>query len=140
MKVKIYLDDERIPLDNDYIVVKDYYEFVAAINKYNLDNISVITLDHDLGDKAIMQYYTNVKKNNQFDYDKIGNEKTGLDCCKFLVDKCIDENIKLPQIYVHSKNPVGRINMMDYINNYLEFIGEPRSCVYNPIPHTLRDE
>jgi hypothetical protein len=136
--VKIYLDDERIPIDKDWIVVKNYEEFVLAINRIGLSNISVISLDHDLGDEAIKEYNINVKKNFKLNYKNIPNEKTGLDCCKFLVNLVIDENQTLPQIYVHSANPVGRVNMMEYINNFLEFMGEARSCVYNPIPHKLQ--
>lgn len=135
--VKIYLDDVRTPIKDEWVVVRNYDEFVSAINNFGLSKISSISLDHDLGDEAMTEYYTNVRRNNTLDYSNIRHEKTGMDCCKFLVDKSIDTNEDLPQIFVHSANPVGRDNMTNYINNFLEFNGQPSSCMYNPIPHTL---
>jgi hypothetical protein len=51
-----------------------------------------------------------------------------MDCCKFLVDESVKTNIPLPQIYVHSSNPVGRVNMMSLINNYLKSCGLTETC------------
>lgn len=135
--VKIYLDDVRTPIDNDWVVVRNYDEFVNALNKYGFGNISAISLDHDLGDEAMTEYYTNVKRWKKIDYSNIKSEKTGMDCCKYLVEKCLDENCVLPQVYIHSANPVGRENMMNYINNFLGFNSQIPTCTYNPIPHTL---
>jgi hypothetical protein len=92
-----------------------------------LRNIEEISLDHDLGDSAIAEYYANAKPNNILNYDNI-LEKTGMDCCKFLVDESVKTNIPLPQIYVHSSNPVGRVNMMSLINNYLKSCGLTETC------------
>jgi hypothetical protein len=86
-----------------------------------------MSLDHDLGESAIAEYYANAKPNNILNYDNI-LEKTGMDCCKFLVDESVKTNIPLPQIYVHSSNPVGRVNMMSLINNYLKSCGLPETC------------
>lgn len=135
--VKIYLDDVRTPTEKGWTVVRNYDEFVEAVNKHGLKNIKVISLDHDLGDEAMTEYYSNVKRNHKLDYSNIRNEKTGMDCCKFLVNKSIDDNEQLPQVFVHSANPIGRDNMMNYINNFLDFNDQPQSCLYNPIPHTL---
>ena len=127
MSYRIYLDDIRTPIDKDWVVVRNYDEFVETIQKLGLRNIEEISLDHDLGDSAIAEYYANAKPNNILNYDNI-LEKTGMDCCKFLVDESVETNTPLPQIYVHSSNPVGRVNMMSLINNYLKSCGLPETC------------
>jgi len=124
---KIYLDDLRTPIDDKWVVARNYDEFVDVIQKFGLQNIEVISLDHDLGDTAVAEYYANAKPNNILNYDNI-LEKTGMDCCKFLVDESVETNTPLPQIYVHSSNPVGRVNMMSLINNYLKSCGLPETC------------
>ena len=68
----------------------------------------------------MVEYYTNVKNNYKLDYNNIVDEKTGYDCCRFLVSESMSKNIPLPQMYVHSANPIGSANMMGYINNYFK--------------------
>lgn len=138
-KKRIYLDDVRTPKQNDWIVVRNYDEFVSKIRLYGLDNIEVISLDHDLGDGAMFEYYNNVKDNYQLDYTNI-NEKTGYDCCKFLVSESMSKNIPLPQIYVHSANPIGAHNMMGYIDNYYKNCKSIQTSSRVSIEHTIGDE
>jgi hypothetical protein len=135
-KKRLYLDDVRTPLSNDWIVARNYDEFVNVLNLHGLDSFEVISLDHDLGDDAMVEYYTNVKNNFTLDYNNI-QEKTGYDCCKFLVNLSMVNNIPLPQIYVHSANPIGSANMMGYINNYLMNCRLPQTCVRVNIEHTI---
>jgi hypothetical protein len=135
-KVKVYLDDVRTPEESEWVVVRDYHQFVNLVNKLGLDNIDIISLDHDLGDTAMVEYYNNVKDNYSLDYNNI-KEKTGYDCCKFLVNKSIDDNVMLPLVYIHSANPIGSSNMMGYINNYLKNCRLPQTCVRVEIPHTI---
>ena len=114
---KIYLDDVRTPVDKDWTVVRSYDEFIAHINLNGLENYELISLDHDLGEGAMVEYYTNVKPNYELDYNRIP-EKTGMDCARWLVAESMNEKIPLPAIYVHSANPIGAANIMGYINNY----------------------
>lgn len=137
-KISIYLDDVRTPTTGDWTVVRDYDSFVSTIMYHGLENIEVISLDHDLGDQAMVEYYTNVKNNYQLDYNNI-QEKTGYDCCKYLVNKSMETKIPLPQIYVHSANPIGSANMMGYINNYFMNCGTPQTCVRVSIPHIIEE-
>lgn len=135
-KINVYLDDVRTPTEGDWTVVRDYDEFVNLINFHGIENIETISLDHDLGEGAMVEYYTNVKNNFTLDYNNI-KEKTGYDCCKFLVNLSMSKNIILPQIYVHSANPIGSANMMGYINNYLMNQGQPQTCVRVKIAHVI---
>ena len=137
-RLRLYLDDIRTPVDDDWIVVRNYDEFVAQIKLRGLGNFEVISLDHDLGEGAMVEYYTNVKNNYMLDYNNI-EERTGMDCCRYLVSDSMNEKIPLPQIYVHSANPIGSANMMGYINNYLMNCRLPQTCVRVQINHTIDD-
>jgi hypothetical protein len=150
-KKVIYLDDVRTPIDESWIVVRTYQEFVEKVEEIGLANIGCISLDHDLGDSAMSEYFNNVSPNYSLDYSKI-TEKTGYDCSKWLVNKFYDDNPKrlelsrgekrseaivFPRIYTHSANPIGSANIMGYINNFLMNEGQAQDCVRVQIPHTV---
>lgn len=135
-RLRLYLDDIRTPKDSEWIVARNYDEFVAQIKLHGLGSFEVISLDHDLGEGAMVEYYTNVKNNYMLDYNNI-KERTGMDCCRYLVSESMNENIPLPQIYIHSANPIGAGNMMGYINNYLMNCKLPQTCVRVQIDHTI---
>jgi hypothetical protein len=137
-KISIYLDDVRTPSIEGWTVVRNYEEFVSTVMYHGLENIETISLDHDLGDSAMTEYYTNVRNNYELNYNNI-LEKTGYDCCKYLVNKSIETGIPLPQVYVHSANPIGSANMMGYINNYLMNCRLQQTCVRVNIPHTIEE-
>ncbi|NBO72901.1 hypothetical protein EBV26_20880, partial [bacterium] len=102
----LYLDDVRIPKTDSWEIVRNYDEFVAHIKMNGLESYEVISLDHDLGEGAMVEYYTNVKPNYELDYNRIP-EKTGMDCARYLVAEAMNKKIPLPTIYVHSANPIG---------------------------------
>jgi hypothetical protein len=135
-KFKVYLDDLRTPIDEEWIVCRNYNEFVDKVSEIGLDNIETISLDHDLGETAIKEYFKNVTTNYVLNYDNI-HEKTGYDCAKWLVEQCINNGTKLPLILTHSANPIGSANIMGYINNFLKNQRLPQTCVRTKIPHTV---
>jgi hypothetical protein len=110
MKVNIFLDDIRIPKNNDWLIAKNYFQFVEIFNApdFSLDDIGVISLDHDLGE--------------------IVDEKTGYDVAKWLVELSIDSKKDLPFIQVHSANTVGANNIIQWINGYLRNQGMKETC------------
>jgi hypothetical protein len=61
--IYLYLDDVRIPKDDRWEVVTNYDEFVAHIELNGLENYECISLDHDLGEQAMQEYYRNVATN-----------------------------------------------------------------------------
>lgn len=140
-KTQIYLDDVRTPIDTEnWVVVRNYDEFVNAVQTIGLTNISLISLDHDLGSTAMDEYFNNVAPNYTLNYNNI-IEKTGYDCAKWLVSEDIDnEQSELPQVVTHSANPIGSANIMGYINNYLMNRRLPQTCGRLMIPHTIQDE
>lgn len=149
--MKIYLDDVRTPKDKDWMVVRNYHEFVNLVQKLGLRNIGTISLDHDLGDSAMTEYHTNVSPNFKLNYENI-TEKTGYDAAKFLVDEYYTQNperlemnyfdrkkepLDFPIVLTHSANPIGSANIMGYINNFWMNEGKPQTCVRTQIPHTV---
>lgn len=133
-KIYLYLDDVRTPKDISWEVVRNYDEFVAHIKRNGLESYEVISLDHDLGDTAMQEYYNNVRDNYKIDYSNI-KEKTGMDCARFLVAESMNSRVPLPQIYVHSANPIGSANMMGYINNYFMNSRLPQTCIRANVDH-----
>ena len=151
MKYNIYLDDVRTPNENSWVVVRNYDEFVNKVTEIGLGNIEVVSLDHDLGDTAMNEYFNNVSPNYSLNYDNI-KEKTGLDCAKWLVNHFYDTNpewieinrvikredgMVFPQVYTHSANPIGSANIMGYINNFYMNEAQPQTCVRVQIPHDV---
>jgi hypothetical protein len=150
-KYNIYLDDVRTPVSNEWVVVRNYDEFVNKIQELGFENIEHISLDHDLGETAMAEYYNGIK-NYTLNYDNI-KEKTGLDCAKWLIDYYYDNihideelisrstkkklGIIFPHVYVHSANPIGSANIMGYINNFLKNEAQPQDCVRVQIEHTV---
>lgn len=113
-KILLWLDDKRDPLKDDWlkyspiekpyeiIWLKKYHEFVSYITENGLPN--AICFDHDLSDIHI----------NKSTY----KENTGMDCAKWLVDYCIDNNKKLPLYNIQSANSVGRENIDSLLKSF----------------------
>jgi len=142
MKYYIYLDDVRTPIPNlsthetpEWTVVRNYNEFVTKITEIGLDNIELISLDHDLGDTAMMEWQFNVARNFTLNYDNI-TEKTGMDCTKWLVEQWMN-GAPVCKVMIHSANAIGSANMMGYINNYKHINRLPQDCNRWIVPHTM---
>lgn len=133
-KIKLYLDDIRTPIEEGWTIVRNYDEFVSTVMYHGLENIEVITLDHDLGDTAMKEWHNNVYHNYTLDYNNI-TEKTGMDCAKWLVN-CWMDGEPVVDVYTHSANAIGSANIMGYINNYRHINRLPQNCVRVQIPHT----
>ena len=150
--MKIYLDYVRTPVNTEWVIVRSYDEFVEKVNEIGLENIEVISLDHDLGDTAMNEYFNNVSPNYTLDYSNI-EEKTGMDCAKWLVNYYYDNynldedlvsrkskkiiGITFPKVYTHSANPIGSANIMGYINNFLMNEAQQQDCVRVTIEHKI---
>jgi hypothetical protein len=113
---KIYWEEE------DWDIVRNYDEFIDYIQKNEMP--ALISFDHDLADFHYdykPEDYENLSEEEMI--SKFGSmEKTGLDCAKWLVDFCLDNNKKLPEFTVHSANPTGKINIESYLNNAIKHL------------------
>jgi len=138
-KISLYLDDVRTPTDDSWQVVRNYNQFISHVRLNGLENYEVISLDHDLGEEAMNEFYNNALPNFKLNYDNILNEKTGYDCAKWLVAESMTTKIPLPQIYVHSANPIGSANIMGYVNNYLMSCKLPQTCIRIRVENTIKE-
>lgn len=131
---KLFLDDIRIPsdvfkyikneiyLDSTWEIVRNYDEFIGYIEDSWLHDAfpSIISFDHDLADEHYRpSMFNNPEKYNGYYQDF--EEKTGMDCAKWLVEFCMDNDLELPEFHVHSMNPVGGQNILLYLHNYKNF-------------------
>ena len=141
MKQYIYLDDVRTPTqgvgenDQPWVVVRSYDEFVEKVNEIGLENIQLISLDHDLGDSAMREWHNNVYHNYTLNYDNI-TEKTGYHCAKWLVEQWLDGK-PVVTVMTHSANAIGSANIMGYINNYRHINRLDQNCVRVFWDHTV---
>ncbi len=145
MKYNIYLDDIRTPISNismyqniEWTIVRSYDEFVSKISEVGLENIDLISLDHDLGDTAMKEWHKNVYNNYTLDYNNI-TEKTGMDCTKWLVEQWMN-GAPACKVMVHSANAIGSANMMGYINNYKHINKLPQDCFRWVVPFIIEKE
>ena len=125
-KYNIFLDDVRhpnnvtwvdLPENQHYSVVRNYNEFVDLITLRGLPKF--VTYDHDLADS----HYGDGLHGDDINYNKY-NEKTGYDCAKWLVNECMKKGVKHPPYQVHSMNPVGKQNIISYVESYNRSIKE----------------
>lgn len=133
--IRVYLDDVRTPVEKDWVIVRSYEEFVEKVTEIGLENIDLISLDHDLGDTAMQEWQRNVYHKYELNYDNI-LEKTGMDCTKWLVEKWMDGS-PVVDVVIHSANAIGSANMMGYINNFRHIHRLPQNCVRVRIEHTV---
>jgi len=90
--------------NNEWIIAEDYHEFIKLIeDKYKQNSIlpEIISFDHDIGE----------------DY-------TGKDCAKWFIDFCIDNNLQIPKIKIHSMNPIGKQNIANLFSDYQRYINK----------------
>lgn len=100
LSMKLFVDDERDPPnDNEpWFIVRNYTAFYNFLRDFGCPDF--ISFDHDLGE----------------------NTPTGFDIAKLLVDYDMDYDIINQdfKFYVHSQNPVGKVNIERYLSQYLE--------------------
>lgn len=124
MSYRLFLDDERDPYKVTWIelplgpwqIVRSYDEFVKLVSVRGIPEH--VSYDHDLGPQAMAEITST--QGRGFDYGNI-NEKTGLDCAKYLVELCIEAEIPHPAYTVHSMNPIGAESIASYIESYNKF-------------------
>ena len=129
---KLFLDDMRTPLEayhytglkilagDGWKIVRNYDQFISYIeNNWEFHKAfpEIISFDHDLADE---HYYPFSRWENYSEWERIQNfkEKNGFKCAEWLVNFCMDNNIKLCSYFVHSMNPVGRENITSLLDNF----------------------
>jgi hypothetical protein len=94
---KLFLDDERYPIDNNFKIARTYDDAVKLILEYGMPEY--VSFDHDLGE-----------------------ELTGYDFAKCLIDYHLFNNKKWNvEYFVHSQNPIGKNNIIEIIERFKKF-------------------
>lgn len=131
-KTLLWLDDYRDPKDSgflakfcpefekfrkDVIWVKSYDEFKGWITAHGLPD--KISFDHDLADEHYAPQHRFDDYHTWSDEQNF-QEKTGMDCAKWLVDYCMDNEKELPSWSCHSANPSGVENITKLLINFMK--------------------
>ncbi len=128
---KLFLDDLRIPSDcvtihympyrihdlsiynEEWDIVRSHGQFLKWIETNGLPGF--VSFDHDLGDSTNLREVLPIWE--WFDIDN-NREYTGMDSAKWLVNYCIDNDLKLPEFAVHSANPSGYENIDGLLKSF----------------------
>lgn len=116
-----YMPDKQFYWDNEFVVVRNYNEFVNTITeRYEKGEFpEIISFDHDLADEHYRPSMYNPDRHYSNYYnDGTFKEKTGYSCAQWIVDFCIQREIALPKYVVHSMNPVGSENILGLLESY----------------------
>lgn len=129
--VLLFLDDYRMPIDcasymyrknvdcriyhKEWSIVRSYWQFVKWIKKNGLPDF--ISFDHDLAD--VVELKEELPIEQWFDLEN-NKEYTGMDCAKWLVNYCLDNDKPLPKYAVHSANPAGAENIEGLFQSFLK--------------------
>ena len=99
----IWLDDFRtptVPDDETVFWLKNYDDFVSCVMGLGTKiSNCIVHFDHDLGE-----------------------EKSGYDCAKWLIDWCLGHGYIAPDYDIQSSNPVGRQNIESVFKSYWKVI------------------
>lgn len=98
MNQHLFLDDLRIPSADDTVTVRTFEAFCSYLDSLEKDDTLLsVSFDHDLGE-----------------------DKSGLDCARYLLDKWRAGVIAPCPTFVHSANPVGASAIIAEINKYID--------------------
>lgn len=102
MSYKLFIDDERNPVEDDWVVVRNSADAIVAVSCYGVP--IEIAFDHDLG-----------------------GDDTSIKFIHWLMDKVLDGDLKIPDGFtysVHSQNPIGAANIKHKMDAILMYWGE----------------
>lgn len=141
MKTCVYVDEKKIPknLDplkyNPWIVCQHPNDFCDYIRKHPLPDM--ISLNHDFAD----EHYIDFANHQAIGIEAINYDKfkvaTGLHLMRWLIHWCMENDLDLPVINVHSENTLGTANMVQEANAYYKHRGQ--SLVAGSLPLQTND-
>lgn len=98
MTYKLFIDDERFPATDDWVIVRSSQEAIAMIIEYGMPYF--ISFDHDLG-----------------------GEDTAIRVIRWIIESFLDGNLEIHpdfDFYVHSQNPIGAENIRKLMSGFLK--------------------
>lgn len=124
MSYYLFLDDTRKPSDVNWVdlplvewtIVRDYKQFVDTIKSRGMPEF--IAFDHDLADEHY-GYTGEIGRDDEYEeHRKKYKEKTGYECALWVINYCVDNNLKMCPHVAHSVNPVGRSKINGAFESY----------------------
>ena len=127
MKKLLWLDDVRDPLESDWLKlspiekpfeavwVKSYEEFIRWITANGLPD--GICFDYNLGKKKEVELRAKGVSKKVARRIK-AQEKTGMDCAKWLIKYCTDNKLCLPKYSIQGSSDYGRENINILLKNF----------------------
>jgi hypothetical protein len=119
MVPKYQLINNEIYLKEKWVIVQNYNEFVNYITINGLPE--KVSFDHDLDDAHYEIFFKNDSKIWDEYYLTKDREMTGYDAAKWLVNYIIENNLDLPEIFIHTQNQVGAINIKSIFESYKKY-------------------
>lgn len=127
MSYNLFLDDQREPYEvgnymnpvelrslyrlQKWVIVRDFAQFIGHIEANGIP--FMVSFDHDLADEHYRpSMYDKDKHYSNYYSDGTFKEKTGYDCAKWLFEYAQKNKQRLPTIFCHSMNPVGKENIL----------------------------
>ena len=109
-KTLIWLDDERNPNDPQW---KEWQVRWSPIGHIGVD---VVWL------KSFKEFKLYLLSNPWpdgicFDHD-LGEGPSGYDAAKYIIDRCMDDDLPLPLFWSQSSNPAGKENIIRLLTNF----------------------
>lgn len=95
---KLFIDDERDPVTDDWIVARSSAEAIAIMTEHGMPN--EIAFDHDLG-----------------------GDDTSIRILGWMVEGLLHDELKIPADFifsVHSQNPIGAENIRSQMNQIVK--------------------
>lgn len=124
---RLFLDDMRQPSSvNHYLRDDVYYLEWDVVRNYNdfknwIDSNGIpllVSFDHDLHREHIKWFFDNGGHDNPPDPQTVKFENpTGYECALYLIEYCRTNGLSLPDFKVHSKNPIGKENILKLLIN-----------------------
>lgn len=114
-KTEYMPEDRKIYSTGEWAIARSYEDFSKII----LDGFKsgrfpgLVSFDHDLADV----HYDPQTMLQRFSY----KEETGKECADFLVKFCVDNELDLPDYYIHSANPTGRNRIHQALQDYYRY-------------------
>ena len=100
--IKLFIDDLRNPINDEWIVVRSSQEAIEWLSKNGIPDC--ISFDHDLG-----------------------GEDTAIVIVNWMIERLLDEHLVFPKGFtyiVHSANPVGRENIIGKVEGIIKHLGK----------------
>ena len=118
MSYNLFLDDERHPVDS----YKGYLNTLEDCFKEDYLNLNW-TIVRTYSDFCNIISTKGLPARISFDHD-IADTKEGIDCVKWLLNYCMNNNINLSSdCRFHTANPTGKMNMSSWIKNFKKNYG-----------------